>query len=468
MATVIETTPLVDGTAGAKHCHHSASSGSERAHNLCTSREDPAPAFSWSQKKLLAVLSFVSMLGGSLAALMFPFFPAEASRRGLSQTLISGVFSSFAATQLASYPLLGRLTSSLGVRRVYSAGLATTAITTITFGALEHIHDATVFISACFAVRMVEALGAAAILTCAYTMVSSCMPEHASTAVGYIAAGQSVGLAVAPAVGGGLYALSGFGLPFYALGILMLLTFVASTRLLPAVCEAHTPADNFLRQLWMLAGSSEAWVCCCVVTIYSGSFSTFGSSLSPYAISALNMTPLEVGLLFLAASSAYALTSVLWGRLLEPVSNPYYIMSGCLLLVSCSLLLMPPWPVLCLQPSRWLMGGAMLLHEIAFAGPFAPCLKLMNLGARRHGLSDSVATRALVSSVFGAAFALGLTVGPVSGGALVDRVGFPDMMAVLAAVTAAVALLVLSQGLLVTWPCRGAGRRWRNGWEAKE
>ena len=468
MAEISETTPLcgtVDGAAASNQRYSSTSSDSEKVEDLGTFREDPVPPFSWSQKKLLAVLSLVSMLSGSLAALMFPFFPAEASRRGLSQTLISGVFSCFAATQLASYPLLARLTPAVGVHRLYSAGLATAAITTIVFGTLEHIQDPTIFICACFAVRMVEAFGAAAITTCAYTMVSSCMPDRASTAVGYIAAGQSVGLAIAPAVGGGLFALGGFGVPFYVLGVLMLITSAANTRLLPDVCDAHTPEGDFLRRLWTLAGSGEAWVCCCVVTIYSAAFSTFGSCLSPYAMSALNMTPPEIGLLFLVASSAYALVSVLWGRLLEPLSNPYYIMSGCLLLASFSLILMPPWPALGLHPSRWLMGGAMLLHEVAFAGPFAPCLKLLNLTARLHGLPDSVATRALISSVFGAAFALGLVVGPVSGGALVDWVGFPAMMAVLAAVTAAVALLVLGQGLLVTLRGRSSEWDWEDDWE---
>ena len=385
-----ETTPLLGPTnekAKTKHCHSTVPSNPAKVKHIGAFKEGPIAPISWSQKKLLIVLSTGNLLSGSLAALMFPFFPAEASRHGLSQTLISGVFSCFAATQLASCPLFGRLTPSIGAQRVYSAGLATAAITTIAFGTLEHIQDTTVFVISCFAVRMVEALGASAIISCAYTMVSSYMPDRASTAVGFLAAARSVGLAVAPAVGGGLYALGGFGLPFYVLGVLMLMTSVANTRLLPAVCDASTPEGNFLRRLWTLAGSGEAWVCCCVVIIYSGVFATFGSCLSPYAKSALDMTPPEVGLLFLVASGSYAISSVLWGRLLEPVSNPYYIMSGCLLLASCTLLLMPPWPVLGLQPSRWLMGGAMLLHEVAFAGPFAPCLKLLNLTARRHGLS---------------------------------------------------------------------------------
>ena len=467
MSEITESAPLL-GPANARaeeqRHHSSAPSDSEKVRDLGASRQDLVPPFSWSQKKLLAVLSLVSMLSGSLAALMFPFFPAEASRRGLSQTVISGVFSCFAATQLASYPLLARLTPAVGVHRLYSAGLATAAITTIVFGTLEHIQDPTIFICACFAVRMVEAFGAAAITTCACTMVSSCMPERASTAMGFLASSASVGLAVAPAVGGGLFALGGFGVPFYVLGVLMLMTSVANTKLLPDVCDAHTPEGNFLRRLWTLAGSSETWVCCCVVTIYSGEFTTFGSCLSPYAMSALNMTPPEVGLLFLVASSAFAIASILWGRLLEPLSNPYYIMSGCLLLASFSLILMPPWPVLGLHPSRWLMGGTMVLHEIAFAGPATPCLKLLNHTARRHGLPDSVATSALVSSVFGAAFAMGQVVGPVSGGVLVDWVGFPSMMAVLAAVTAVVTLLVLGQGMVVSW--RGRKPEW--DWEGEK
>ncbi|XP_037074450.1 MFS-type transporter SLC18B1-like [Pollicipes pollicipes] len=281
------------------------------------------PAFSWPQKKQLALLALVTVLNGSLAALMFPFFPAEASSRGLPQTLISGVFSCFALTQLIACPLVGRLTPVVGVSRVFSMGIATAGITTVVFGTLQHLKDSTAFIAACFAVRMLEAVGAAAVNTCCSTIVASRMPERAGTAIGLVAAGQSVGLAVAPAIGGGLFAAGGFCLPFYVLGGLML-------------------------------AAAATWVCLAVVVVYAAGFSTFSSCLSPYAQAALGVSPSQLGLLYLLASGAYA-------------------------------------------------------------------------------LPDDLATRALVSSLFGGAVACGLVVGPVSGGALVDWLGFPAMMTALAA-----------------------------------
>ncbi|XP_037074449.1 MFS-type transporter SLC18B1-like [Pollicipes pollicipes] len=387
------------------------------------------------RRKQLALLALVTALTGSLAALMFPFFPAEASSRGLPQTLISGVFSCFALTQLIACPLVGRLTPVVGVSRVFSMGIATAGVTTVVFGALQHLERTRpAFIAACFAVRMLEAVGAAAVNTCCSTIVASRMPERTGTAIGVLTAAQSVGLAVAPAVGGGLFAAGGFGLPFYVLGGLML-------------AAAAAP----------LAATTETWVCLAVVVVYAAGFSTFSSCLSPYAQAALGVSPSQLGLLYLLASGAYAVTSVPWGWLLEHARNPYYVMSACLLTAAGGLLLMPPAAVLGLQPSVWLLGAGMLLHETVFGGAYTPCLGRLLAAARACQLPDDLATRALVSSLFGGAFACGLVVGPVSGGALVDWLGFPAMMTALAAVTALMALLTLLQAAQLTHRRRQLG-----------
>ena len=56
------------------------------------------------QKKMVAVLALVSFLNGSMNAVLLPFFPVEVASRGISQTTISTVFSSFAITKMMISP----------------------------------------------------------------------------------------------------------------------------------------------------------------------------------------------------------------------------------------------------------------------------------------------------------------------------------------------------------------------------
>ena len=413
--------------------------------------------YSSLQRRLLVGLTIVSVLNGSLMAVMIPFFPVEAARRGVSQALISGVFSCFALAQVAVYPLVGPLALRVGVTRLYNAGIATAGLSTLAFGALFYIPGGSGFIAACFVARMVEAAGTAAVSACAFTIIGNQFTERTSSVVALVSAAQSVGLSVAPAIGGGLYALAGFGLPFYVLGGAMIITAVINAQFMPAVTKKDdTPAD-VLRMFQSFAGSPDNWLCVLIVFSYTLAFVTFASCAAPYADGVLGITPATLGLYFTVAAGSYVVTSFLWARLAERSHNPYRVMALCLLLVSGSQMLIPPVPLLGLQPHWWLFGLGMTLQEALYGGAYIPCFQLMLAATVRAGLPDDLSTHAFISSVYWSMYSLGTVVGPLAGGLLVDAYGFPLMMSVMTVETLLVTLLTAAQAIVRS--CQSAHRR---------
>ena len=398
-----------------------------------------------SQRRLLIGLSVVSVLSGSLIAVMVPFFPAEAARRGVSQTVISGVFSCFALTQVLLYPLVGPLAVRVGVTRLYNIGIVTAGISTVAFGTLYYIPGGSGFIAACFVVRMLEAAGTAAVAACSFTIIGNQFSERSSSVVALVSAAQSAGLSIAPAVGGGLYAAAGFGLPFYSLGIVMVVVALINMRFMPAVVKTEQQSSNVLQMLRTFSSSLENWVCLLIVFSYSLGFFTFESCVAPYADTVLGITPATLGLYFTVATGSYVLTSFVWARLAERTANPYPVMALCLFLVVISQLLIPPVSFLGLQPTWWVFGLGMTLQEALFGGAYIPCFQLMLKATVRAGLTDDLHTHAFVSSVFWSAYSLGTVVGPVIGGVLVDTYGFPVMMVAVATLTLLVAMLTAWQ-----------------------
>ncbi|XP_043190467.1 MFS-type transporter SLC18B1-like [Amphibalanus amphitrite] len=390
--------------------------------------------FSTTQRKLLACLSLVTLLNGSLIAVMIPFFPVEAASRGVSQTVISGVFSCFAIVKMMLNPLVGRLAPKIGVSRLYNIGLALAGVSTLVFGVLDRIEDTQTFIFAVFAVRLIEAAGSAAISTCGFTIAGSEFGSRVTTAVAVIGSSLTAGLALTPALWGGLYAVGGFGTPFYTLGAVMLLTSAALTRLIPDIESADCQQAPFVASLLKFLGAVDNWLCLATILVFAADVTTVESAFAVYSDQVLGVPPSLVGIFFLVSTTLYALVNPLWARLSEKRPSPFPQMAGCLIASSVGIIFIAPAVPL---PPHWLITGAgMIFEELFIGGAFTPCFKAMLDASVASGLEDSVATKAFVSSLFHATFSLGIAVGPVSGGAVIDRYGFAAMTAGIGAMTA--------------------------------
>lgn len=175
------------------------------------------------QKSILFSISMVSITSFLCMSIMAPFFPNEASNKGMSETVSGFVFSFYALIVMISSPILGSLLPVIGAKFMLISGIFASGVANILFGTLDRIIDLTSFTVFCFIVRAMEAIGVAAFSTASYTYIMYVFPDDIGTAFGLTETCVGIGMSLGPAVGAGLYALGGYGLPFYVLGTFVLL-----------------------------------------------------------------------------------------------------------------------------------------------------------------------------------------------------------------------------------------------------
>lgn len=90
------------------------------------------------------------------------------------------------------------------------------------FGTLEFVDDDAQFIILCFLIRGCGAVGASAFSTAGATFIANLFPDKVSAVMGILETFIGLGFSIGPVIGGSLYTLGGFQLPFYVLGAIML------------------------------------------------------------------------------------------------------------------------------------------------------------------------------------------------------------------------------------------------------
>ena len=150
-----------------------------------------------------------------------------------------------------------------------------------------------------------------------------------------------MGRIVGPTVGGSLFKLGGFRIPFFVVGAMVLvfgflciLLLLIAGRLLPMLDDLIDPkrattsrnskpakASNWFSYF---ANSIHGWLCCVALILTSLVLSFPEPTLSLY-LGQLGMTdPAQVGIVFLIASLCYAVASVVIGKLSDVFPKALY------------------------------------------------------------------------------------------------------------------------------------------------
>lgn len=181
------------------------------------------------------------------------------------------VFSVYALVMMIASPLLGKVLPVIGVKFMLLSGIWFAGWSNILFGFLDHVQDPTSFSVLCFVVRSVGAFGAASFSTASYTYIIQLFPDNVGLAFGLTETCVGIGMSLGPAVGGLLYGLGGYSLPFYVLG-----SFILATGPLCAYFVAPIEGQ------FGFAGSSRSQTFLSLTSILSTHSSLFLSSLNPF------------------------------------------------------------------------------------------------------------------------------------------------------------------------------------------
>lgn len=191
----------------------------------------------------LLLLMFNIFLVFTGIGLVIPIMPTYMAELHISGSTVGMLVAAFSLTQLLFSPLAGRLSDSLGRKKIIVLGMVIFALSEGLFGAVSSTY-------LLFIARFLGGIGAALIMPAvmAYTADITSNEERAK-GMGFITAAITTGFIIGPGIGG-ILAEYGIRVPFYAAaiagGVAALVTALILPESLPA--EKRTVSKKVERQ----------------------------------------------------------------------------------------------------------------------------------------------------------------------------------------------------------------------------
>ncbi len=351
---------------------------------------------------LVTALAFhVDML---LYYLLVPLLPRYARELNLNQMEVSILFGSYAvALLLATFPV-AIITDRYGRRAPMLWGLAGLAATTLVFAVSKQYWLLVL-------ARFLQGIAGSATWLPGMALLADHFPsESRGRAMGTAFAAANLGVLIGPPLSGFLDQSLGPSAPFLLGAGLVTLDAAGRAFLLPEVEPERGPRLPF-RQLLanpvirLFAGA---------MALGSGLWALLESTLPLDMDHRLGLGPSGIGLCFAASALAHTFTSPLMGRLSDRIGRVKVLRMGLVLA-----LLLLPLPAL--LPKLWMVVLAMMGLGSTASFIMSPCSPAVADQVEQLG-SQSFAS---AFSILNLAYSVGLMIGPLVGGAMVQGLGLP-------------------------------------------
>jgi len=113
-----------------------------------------------TQRKVLIALLFSQFSSMMMLSIIGPFFPLEAERKGMTQSMYGLIFAEYGIVQLFFAPIIGKyIVPRIGAKSTIMCGLSMTGVAMITFGLSKYIDHLQFFIVICFVSRFFQSFG---------------------------------------------------------------------------------------------------------------------------------------------------------------------------------------------------------------------------------------------------------------------------------------------------------------------
>lgn len=382
-----------------------------------------------TRPQLVAVimLSTYFFLTWSYFSLFTPFFPGEAMTKGQNRSQIGFIFGVLQLVLLLLSPFFGKYMNKIGIKFLFVSGIFLGAGSEIAFGFMNLCPSGMIYFVMCMLCRGVSGLGASMGLS--YAIVGYFFPNKIASVVALLEVCTGIGLMVGPVLGGFLYQIGGFQLPFFFMGAVQLILFIAAFLFFPNPKKNITEAENnkpAVETLPMIPLLKIPLFSMTLLILFCGCVSiNFVEPNIQLHLLPLDLEPVELGFVFFIPALIYVLVTPFVGFLCDkyPKSQPWFMMvSAFFSVIAYSLL--GPLPIfnMELKMSTFLTG--FVTFAISYTGLIIPVYSELNKIARSAGYPNDLRTQGLISGLFGAIHSLGALIGPILGGFLVDKIGF--------------------------------------------
>ncbi|XP_076325876.1 MFS-type transporter SLC18B1-like isoform X2 [Tachypleus tridentatus] len=374
--------------------------------NVEESADDSPTVKTSLTRQQLSVLVIVNLSLISLAscyALLAPFFPKLAEKKGATSIQYGLVFGVFNLVILITSPVISILVPFISSKVIAATGVFVTGTCSVLFGTLNLSPHGTTFIVLAFAVRIVEAFGSASMFTVAYSIVGNEFTNRRATALATMDMSFGVGIIIGPSIGGVLYEVGGYMLPFFVLGGILLFQGFIMMFLLP---ESECIVENTKGDFRKIVFNSVFLVDMLNVLTTLLFLGFIEATLEPH-IRPFGLQPSILGLIFIICGGFYAGSSLIWGCIFDkfPTSLlPLFISSA---FCAASFIFVGPAPFIPLDTSLWLVIFSQIILGIGIGGKSIIGLNHSLRHTISQGLPDNMSTVAIVSGVFNSVNAFG-------------------------------------------------------------
>uniref|UniRef100_A0A8C5KGX0 Solute carrier family 18, subfamily B, member 1 n=1 Tax=Jaculus jaculus TaxID=51337 RepID=A0A8C5KGX0_JACJA len=343
-----------------------------------------------------------------------------AEKKGASNTMIGMIFGSYALFNLLASLVFGKYLVHIGAKFMFIAGMFLSGGVTVLFGVLDQLPAGPVFITMCFLVRMIDAIGFGAAITASSSILAKAFPNNVATILGSLEVFSGLGLVVGPPLGGFLYQSFGYEVPFIFLGCIVLLMIPLNLCILP-----NYESDPGEHSFWKLVTLPKVSFIALIITSLSSCFGFLDPILSLFVLEKFNLPAGYVGLVFLGLALSYAISSPLFGLLSDkmPHLRKWFLIFGNLITAGCFMLL-GPVPILNIKSQLWLLVLVLVVNGISAGMSIIPTFPEILSCAHENGFEEGLSTLGLVSGFFGAMWSIGAFVGPLLGGFMYEKIGF--------------------------------------------
>ncbi|CAG7833802.1 unnamed protein product [Allacma fusca] len=377
---------------------------------------------------LIVILCLADFLSLTCSSLHAPFYPRVALGKGASLVAAGFVFGLFQLTVFIACLFYGPLLARVGPKRMAMWGILAMAVSSVAFGFVDQIEGAGPFIAFSFLLRIIQANGNAAFITASFAVIAHEFPESVAKAISFMETASGMGLIVGPAVGGCLYELGGFVLPFVVTGILLVGAGVLTHFWVPSIV---LPAEEDVKKEEKPRGMISLLM---IPTVALAGFSILaGSSGIGYLLPTLephvhkNFEELSAsftGIIFIIDGAVYALFSPVWGYLCDNYGNPRIISLIGSVFIFMGFAVIGPIPFFPWNPILWVTCVGCAIFGLGLGATFVSAFVQALNDAKSHGFPDDVGTYGLVSGLWFSMMSLGCFVGSSAGGTLSEYLGF--------------------------------------------
>ncbi|CAD6236491.1 GSCOCG00008210001-RA-CDS [Cotesia congregata] len=378
--------------------------------------------FTKRQWLTLIVISIADFANAICVSLQAPFYPREAEKKNASPSEYGLVFGIFELIVFLISPVYGQHLNRIGPKLLFNGGILTTGTCAIFFGLLDKVNGHYPFIILSFIIRILEAFGNAAFLTASFAIIAKEFPENVATTFASLETFFGLGLIVGPTVGGALYQIGGYTLPFAILGSALIVTAIITAFILPSHNDSDQDSPKFggytkvLRIPGVLVSTAS-------IMATSMSIGFLQATLEPH-LRQFDLSPVVLGLMFVLNGGTYALTAPAWGWLCDRRMQPKLVtIIGCILIMI-GFSLIGPAPFIPYPTIIWLTICGLVTHGIGLSAQLVAAFSDALQTTIAHGFPNNFETYGLISALWTSSFALGAFIGPSLGGILLDNINF--------------------------------------------